>query len=54
MFGFISRPEVWILLFTVPFGGTPLMMGYQTRSEALFYYFRLSNLFRRSFEEIQP
>src|SRR6202051_2229237 len=30
-------------LFTIPFGGLLLMMGHQSRSEALFYYFRLED-----------
>ena len=32
-----------MLLFTIPFGGLLLMMGHQSRSEALFYYFRLED-----------
>jgi hypothetical protein len=32
-----------MLLFTIPFGGLLLMMGQQSRSEALFYYFRLED-----------
>jgi len=32
-----------MLLFTILFGGRLLMMGHQSRSEALFYYFRLED-----------
>ena len=32
-----------MLLFTIPFGGLLLMMGHQSRSESLFYYFRLED-----------
>src|SRR6266702_4388582 len=32
-----------MLLFTITFGGLLLMMGHHTRSEALFYYFRLED-----------
>jgi hypothetical protein len=32
-----------MLLFTISFGGLLLMMGHQSRSEALFYYFRLED-----------
>jgi transposase len=32
-----------MLLFTILFGGLLLMMGHQSRSEALFYYFRLED-----------
>src|SRR5215467_12133122 len=32
-----------MLLFTIPFGGLLLMMGHQSRAEALFYYFRLED-----------
>src|SRR5512146_3101390 len=32
-----------MLLFTVTFGGLLLMMGHQSRSEGLFYYFRLED-----------
>jgi hypothetical protein len=32
-----------MLLFTIAFGGLLLMMGHQSRSEALFYYFRLED-----------
>src|SRR5260370_11106975 len=39
----MSRPEFSMLLFTIPFGGLLLMMGHQSRSEALFYYFRLED-----------
>jgi hypothetical protein len=39
----ISRPEFSMLLFTISFGGLLLMMGHQSRSEALFYYFRLED-----------
>jgi hypothetical protein len=35
--------EFSMLLFTIPFGGLLLMMGHQSRSEALFYYFRLED-----------
>src|SRR5208337_4831614 len=39
----ISRSEFPMLLFTIPFGGLLLMMGHQSREEALFYYFRLED-----------
>jgi transposase len=32
-----------MLLVTIPFGGWLLMMRHQSRSEALFYYFRLED-----------
>jgi len=32
-----------MLLFTITFGGLLRMMGHQSRSEALFYYFRLED-----------
>src|ERR1700746_2489669 len=32
-----------MLLFTITFGGLLFMMGHQSRSEALFYYFRLED-----------
>ena len=32
-----------MLLLTITFGGLLLMMGHQSRSEALFYYFRLED-----------
>src|SRR6476661_6177630 len=32
-----------MLVFTIPFGGLLLMMGHQSRSESLFYYFRLED-----------
>jgi hypothetical protein len=32
-----------MLLFTIPFGGLLLMMGHQSRSGALFYYFCLED-----------
>ena len=32
-----------MLLFTATFGGLLLMMGHQSRSESLFYYFRLED-----------
>jgi hypothetical protein len=32
-----------MLRFTIPFGGLRRMMGHQSRSEALFYYFRLED-----------
>jgi len=32
-----------MLVFTIPFGGLLLMMGHQSLSEALFYYFRLED-----------
>jgi transposase len=32
-----------MLLFTIRFGGLLLMMGHQSRSESLFYYFRLED-----------
>jgi len=32
-----------MLLFMVTFGGLLLMMGHQSRSESLFYYFRLED-----------
>jgi hypothetical protein len=37
----ISRPVM--LLFTIPLGGLLFMMGNQSRSESLFYYFRLED-----------
>ena len=33
-----------MLLFTATFGGLLLMMGTQSRAEALFYYFRLEEI----------
>ncbi len=32
-----------MLLFTATFGGLLLMMGHHSRSESLFYYFRLED-----------
>ena len=34
-----------MLLFTITFGGLLRMMGHHSRSEALFYYFRLEDQF---------
>src|SRR5260370_30701377 len=32
-----------MLLFTITFGGMPIMMGHHSRSESLFYYFRVED-----------
>jgi transposase len=39
----ISGPEFLMLLCTAIFGGLLLMMGHHSRSESLFYYFRLED-----------
>ncbi len=39
----ISRPEFLMLLFIAILGGLLLMMGQHSRSESLFYYFRLED-----------
>ena len=39
----ISRPAFVMLLLVATLGGLLLMMGYHSRSQALFYYFRIED-----------